>query len=293
MGKRGTHDWSKERLPVGTVRIRTRRRGRNVLRVRMIKVRGDGPKGRRWVNYARWWWEQHRGPVPEGCRVVHLDGDPMNDDPENLALLTPGDVAFLCHDRDPDMSKRNYRKLREATRQHNRDRGRVNRALNWLPTYWYPVDAARQLIVNAPRRKRWEVYAEFGIPNPRTCQPAKLAAAALGWPDRRGMEAFILAVLVEANGSLRIGDVRLRVAALRSWHDVRPHAPRAHSYFQYFRPLVDHGLIGRTRQTAWITDRALDARGPHSPVVARRGRDVAELEQYRKVDREQWDQAGD
>jgi hypothetical protein len=52
--------------PIGTIRIR----GHNGNQVRFIKVRDFGPIGRRWIQFARWWWEQNRGPVPAGKRVV-------------------------------------------------------------------------------------------------------------------------------------------------------------------------------------------------------------------------------
>ena len=50
-----------EKLPLGTVRVRVHNtRGQ---RVRLIKVRDDGPKGRRWMGLARHWWLKNRGPI--------------------------------------------------------------------------------------------------------------------------------------------------------------------------------------------------------------------------------------
>ena len=72
MGQHGTQEWSKARLKLGTVRIRKHSKR---CKVRMVKVRDDGPKGRRWITLARHWWLTNRGPIPEGMRVVHGDGD--------------------------------------------------------------------------------------------------------------------------------------------------------------------------------------------------------------------------
>jgi len=85
MGQRGRQLWSKEKLPVGTVRIRKHSKR---VRARMIKIRDDGPKGRRWITWARWWWLNNRGPIPPGMRVTHRDGDSLNDDPDNLVLCS-------------------------------------------------------------------------------------------------------------------------------------------------------------------------------------------------------------
>ena len=125
---------------------------------RFIKVRLDGPRKDQWKEYARWWWEQNRGPVPMGKRVCHADGNTMNDAPENLVLLTPGDVVFLAHDRDPAMSRLNFASMRKGAAESNRDRAAGRRMREWLPTCWYGVDVSRRLIVNAPVRKRWLVY---------------------------------------------------------------------------------------------------------------------------------------
>lgn len=44
--------------------------------------------GRRWKLRARIVWEEHNGPIPEGMRVIHLDGNKENDSIENLALCS-------------------------------------------------------------------------------------------------------------------------------------------------------------------------------------------------------------
>lgn len=93
---------SRARLPVGTIRIHAR--GRGGLRVRFIKYRTDGGySAANWMPLARWWWLQNKGDVPAGYRVVHADGDTLNDDPTgaNYELMTPGDVIGNWHFNNP------------------------------------------------------------------------------------------------------------------------------------------------------------------------------------------------
>lgn len=51
--------------------------GRDATKVRM----------RRWRQRSHIAYEGAYGPIPEGCCVMHADGDPANDDPENLAAV--------------------------------------------------------------------------------------------------------------------------------------------------------------------------------------------------------------
>jgi len=192
-------------FPIGTVRIRKH----NGLAVRFVKIRSHGPISGRWIHYARWWWERNKGPVPAGKRVCHIDGDSLNDDPANYELLTPGDVAFLCHERDPKMSARNFAKMREATAEMNRARGAINRQLNWLPTRWYPVDFSSREIINQPRRQQWQIYADAGVcVDASTWRMAE--AAALGWSGVSFTQACILAALAEIGTATRL---RIKVHA--------------------------------------------------------------------------------
>lgn len=147
-------------MPVGTVVIRQRKATRLV---RYVKVRKDGPSSRRWILYARWWWEKHKGPIPARKIVFHLDGDQLNDKPENLALGTPGTKLVLAHRRDPAMSKANHRRINQIRGELNRQNGRINRSKNFLKNYWYPVVDEMGVILNVPFRRRKRVLASFGI----------------------------------------------------------------------------------------------------------------------------------
>lgn len=150
---------SREPLPIGTTRVRWHNRHR----VRFIKVAHGGAPHDRWRPFARYLWERHNGPVPAGKRVIHLDGDTLNDSLDNLVAATPGDVAFLAHERDPQMSRDNRAQASFYTAEHNRLRGQINRALNWLPTRWYAVFESDGYAINQPHRSRRQLLQAHGI----------------------------------------------------------------------------------------------------------------------------------
>lgn len=262
-------DWSRAPMQVGTIRLRHKRGAKPC---RMIKVRMDGPKPERWKEYARWWWEQNRGPVPAGKRVCHADGDTLNDAPDNLVLLTPGDVVFLAHERDPAMSRRNRRQASRATAQSNRERAACRRLREWLPSKWYPVDVAARVIHNTPFRKRWQCYAAHGLEGcDRGGNGRGFESAALGWPGANDGEAFILAALYGA-GWLTID----RLAALASTLREQRRVGDVASHEQFISSLHVRGLIIRRgwgeRSSFHVSPRA--SRSAPCPVVPIRGSDL-------------------
>jgi len=156
-------DWSRAELPVGTIRVR---RGKydNKKPVRYIKVSLSAlPRQRRWMLYSRWLWEKKNGPVPKGRRVAHADGDTLNDSPDNHVLLEAADVICLWHQRNPERSKRQHARAGAATATHNRERGRVIRALRLLPSKWYPVNLAARTTINFPFRTRFGLLRHYGV----------------------------------------------------------------------------------------------------------------------------------
>lgn len=167
MGKRGKQTWSKKCLPLHTIRIRRERKvsGRGWCEVRYIKIRMGGPSGLNWIPLARFTWEQMHGPVPPGKRVVHLDGNTLNDNPANYGLLTAGEVIKLYHRLDREMSEENRRgrKRREAIAEHNRLRGQLKRAIGFLATRWYAADLPARVVYDTPFRSRRQLAAQFGL----------------------------------------------------------------------------------------------------------------------------------
>lgn len=73
-----------------------------------VKVQ-DGHQHRNWVLKHRLVWEQANGPIPEGHKLIFLDGDRKNCVLENLMLVTDAEHAVMCkrglHFASPELSK--------------------------------------------------------------------------------------------------------------------------------------------------------------------------------------------
>lgn len=75
-GRCGALDAAKARtLPVGTVRDRSEG---------TLYVKTESGE---WVPQSVANWEAENGRLPEGCTLIHLDGDRKNNDPSNLAVI--------------------------------------------------------------------------------------------------------------------------------------------------------------------------------------------------------------
>ncbi len=297
--------YSRAEAPLGAVRERDAGNGQMV---RMVKIRMDGPPGARWIPYARWWWEQNRGPVPKGKRVCHADGDLLNDDPQNLVLLTPGQVISLYHRLDPEMSRRNHVACGAAAARRNRETARLRRQTTWLPYQWYAVDFGSRVIHDdRPRRKRWMVYAHHGFADRLAArlkeqashalagdtaaaayvvdQVSKLRnywrwirSASLGWPGITCMTACIMHVLAAAGHPLWTCELLEQVTRLRTIFDWAPHelTPRVlHSCASAARPWIHSAHEGRRMKRWSIGADALAARIDGPRIVAVRGRNLS------------------
>ena len=266
--RRKTSKHSRECLPVGTIRIR-RREG---YKVRFIKVRNSGPLKKRWYPFARVWWERNVGPVPAGKRVIHVDGNCLNDSAGNLELGDASDVAFLWHEANPELSERNYQRCREATAKFNRQNARVKRLTMVFPSLYYPVDHARRLIFNRPKKKKMLVYRCFGV-RPAGSTVGQWAAACLGWPTLPFTSSCILTAIID--GAETYSQVLLAVNFLRGrygWHIFRD--PRV--LYQYTMPLyalgwIDCRRMGRGEGILFVTDLGRATRRPTCKISAMRG----------------------
>lgn len=74
------------KVPVGTIRIRTRHKRGGDTRA-FIKVAEPNV----WIPNARYVWEQSNGPIPAGYAIHHIDHNPLNDDITNLELVRTAD----------------------------------------------------------------------------------------------------------------------------------------------------------------------------------------------------------
>ena len=149
--------YNRQPYPLGTVRLRPRER------IRYIKVTHLGPKPKRWMPVALHWWLKNKGPVPEGLRVVHLNGDTLDDRPDNYGLMTGGQVVLLYRRVRKGVMEKMIARRARATARSNRERALVRRALEILPTRWYPIDVEKKLIHNEPRKSRRQLLALHSI----------------------------------------------------------------------------------------------------------------------------------
>lgn len=264
--------------PIGSVRVGVSGKSRH----REIKIRMDGPVGHRWMNLARYWWLRFRGPIPEGKRIGHVDGDCMNDDPANYAIFTPGDTFAVWEDVASPSRLRAARK-RISTGTANILRAQIRRSIGFLPTRWYAVDFERGIIFNAPHRKRWMAYAAHGLGIRPTANDAGVDAAVLGWPGVPRLGAFVLMSLCA--GSQTSDGLWIHVSLLIERYRSRRPRHRAAMHLVMVelrrRGLIESLNRGRLGSFHQITQAGRAARGPACPVIAVRGSELDE-EAFRK-----------
>lgn len=267
--------------PVGTIVIRRHNRSR----ARYIKVSMRGPQNVRWRPYARWWWENHRGPIPVGKRVLHVDGDTLNDDPSNLVLGTADDVLMLSRDWDPGLDDRNRRNAALATAECNRVRSQCRRLREYLPSRWYPVDFGWRIVVNSPHRHRRDVWPEsFREHWKRNGRGAE--SAAIGFPSLPVLDAILLASLID-RGHSKAGDLIPEIVRRRRALSLRSGATlRLNTFYSTVSRLKSAGLVrsiqppGEFHHVYFATALARERRTPGSSIVPVRGDDL-EAEEFR------------
>lgn len=262
--------------PVGSVRIGKSGRSNH----REIKVRLDGPVSQRWMHLARYWWTRNKGPVPDGKRVGHIDGDCMNDEPSNYALFTYGDTFAVWEDTAAAGSIRAARRrMSQGTVRSNILRAEIRRATGFCPTLWYAVNFERRLIFNTPFRKRWMVYAAHGVQLQVGGNDAGVDAAILGFPGVNRLAAFVLACLSRR----ALDSDALWKAVLAELAYFRSRVPRHQAAMHLAMvPIRKQGLIvsrhrGRRGALHEITNLGRLTRSPACPVVAVRGRDLENI----------------
>lgn len=160
MRHKGPKNWNRDPALLGTIRIRKTKCRDGV---RFIKVTYRGPKQGHWKPLARHWWETNNGPVPAGLRVVHANGNTLDDRPENYTLMSGGQLALLYRRTRDGVQQKMETRRAKATAETNRLRGQIRRATHWLPTRWYAVDPVLRLIFNHPRRQRHQLLQLCGL----------------------------------------------------------------------------------------------------------------------------------
>lgn len=141
-----------EALPIGTARVWKRKVRKQVRQERRIKVSHHGSWRNRWRPFARHWWEQNVGPIPDGYQVYHRDGDTLNDQPANYVLCRTDRLRMILANR-PEASWKQRRRRSKAVAKANRRRGAIKRALV-NPSAWYLILPRSRAVVWQPCRFR-------------------------------------------------------------------------------------------------------------------------------------------
>lgn len=166
---------------------RHERRGR--YRVALVTYLKVAPG--RWEAYARWLWRQLKGEIPEGMCVLHLDGNPLNDDIDNLTLGKLSDAHYLWDTERLQSTQRgrNARKQAAGVRLWRKRRLAVDAAAGLVrPWRGYARFECGALV--GPFNKPSDARRWLGVPNGITGY-----AAALGFPGRDTVTAAALRLM--------------------------------------------------------------------------------------------------
>jgi hypothetical protein len=120
--------FKKGHLPKNTrkdydIRVETRKDGRPYQFIRIAKAK--------WVPLARYVWEMHNGPIPEGHNIQFKDGDTLNCEIGNLYMISRSDQLKYensFHARYPEEIKQLiqlkgalHRQINKATKKNKPD----------------------------------------------------------------------------------------------------------------------------------------------------------------------------
>ncbi len=144
--------------PIGAIKIFSR----DGHQFRAIKVLDDQQRPM-WRPYSKHLYEVHHGPIEPGKRVLHADGDSLNDDPANLVLGTAADALFVALEK-PDVEARRVKRLGKVNAQRNREVAALNRAFRILRSEWYLVIHPKRFIRVLPAATRRDLLELFDLP---------------------------------------------------------------------------------------------------------------------------------
>jgi len=97
---------------------------------RYIKIKDVGPPRYCWIPYARYLWEQANGTVPEGCFVVHVDGNTLNDVLGNLRCVDRSGHLALQLERDLNMRRKMIASSLRTRRKQRKNKSLARKFFN-------------------------------------------------------------------------------------------------------------------------------------------------------------------
>lgn len=200
--RRGAAAYSRS---VGTVTIRRESRSGNP--ARWIKVRQGGPTTGRWELFANHWWRQHVGRVPPGYRVMHKDGNTLNDSPDNLVCVDGPESLRLVAELDPTFPLRLKERAAQARRKRaaaEREQAAVQR--RYIAELFKRVDAAGL--------RNTDLSRETGIAQLRVSQ-IRHGRARVRESERRLIEAALSSVPAKAQDKAPVAAPAKEVARQR------------------------------------------------------------------------------
>ena len=113
---------SENSQPVGTLRMRTRhKRGGQQRYFRKIAH----PK--KWVENARFVWEESNGVIPRGYGIHHIDGNSLNDELTNLSLVSKAEHLEIHRPEFADKALSGFIAARKRLRWSTKSKTKSNR----------------------------------------------------------------------------------------------------------------------------------------------------------------------
>lgn len=71
----------------------------------------------KFILYHRYIYEQHNGPIPDGCVIHHIDGDIYNNDISNLQCMTNSQHSKLHHKKQNKNNTEYQKEYREKNKE--------------------------------------------------------------------------------------------------------------------------------------------------------------------------------
>lgn len=125
-------------------------------------------------------WKSAHGPIPDGCHIHHIDGDPGNNAVSNLECLTPGE--HLREHWTPERAERQREHLDAirhlAAEWHGSPEGRA----------WHSEHAARSILSVEPVEHTCEQCGAGYVTRPKSINRFCSNACKSAWRRKSGVD---------------------------------------------------------------------------------------------------------